>query len=195
VILDSPVGEHHGGPIGAPVFQRIVQQTLEYLHTPHDVELPENRSVLVAARQSREKEDDLREGSPDRLSDIVEIPDLPDPIPVPPMPSPDPTEKVALTAPSELARHVSPPEPPKPASAPPRTASVPPGNGTVIVDIEPGGVLVPSFAGKSVRAAIETAEENGLDLDIVGSGLGEDQSPPAGTHVAMGSKVTVRFGR
>jgi cell division protein FtsI/penicillin-binding protein 2 len=198
VILDSPVGGHHGGVVGAPVFQRIVQQVLEYLHTSHDVELPPNRN-LVASRPSKEKEDDLREGSPDRLSDTTEIADLPGPIPVPPDPSPDQAEKVALSVPLGVARHQSAPEPPTPASAspPPRTASdpPPPGNGTVIVDIEQGGILVPSFAGKSVRAAVETAEENGLDLDIVGSGLGEDQSPPAGAHVAMGSKVTVRFGR
>jgi cell division protein FtsI (penicillin-binding protein 3) len=48
VILDSPLGEHHGGTIGAPVFQRVAQQVLEYLHTPHDVELPPNRQVLLA---------------------------------------------------------------------------------------------------------------------------------------------------
>ena len=198
VILDSPVGGHHGGEVGAPVFQRIVQQVLEYLHTSHDVELPPNRNLL-AARPSKEKEDDLREGSPDRLNDTLEIADMPSPSSVPPGPSPDPTERVRLTAPSDAAKQESPPEQPKPASLSPltRTASepLPAGNGTVIVDIEQGGILVPSFAGKSVRAAIETAEENGLDLDIVGSGLGEDQSPAAGAHVAMGSKVTVRFGR
>jgi len=198
VILDSPVGGHHGGEVGAPVFQRIVQQVLEYLHTSHDVELPPNRNLL-AARPSKEKEDDLREGSPDRLNDTLEIADMPSPSSVPPSPAPDPTERVALTAPSDAAKQESPPEQPKPASLSPltRTASepLPAGNGTVIVDIEQGGILVPSFAGKSVRAAIETAEENGLDLDIVGSGLGEDQSPAAGAHVAMGSKVTVRFGR
>jgi cell division protein FtsI (penicillin-binding protein 3) len=198
VILDSPVGGHHGGEVGAPVFQRIVQQVLEYLHTSHDVELPPNRSLL-ASRPGKEKEDDLREGSPDRLNDTLEIADMPSPSPAPPSPSPDPTEKVRLAVPSQVAKQESSPGQPKPASgsAPTRTASepLPAGNGTVIVDIEQGGILVPSFTGKSVRAAIETAEENGLDLDIVGSGLGEDQSPAAGAHVAMGSKVTVRFGR
>src|SRR6266568_2614858 len=48
VILDSPVGGHHGGEVGAPVFQRIAQQVLEYLHTTHDVELPSNRDVFLA---------------------------------------------------------------------------------------------------------------------------------------------------
>jgi cell division protein FtsI (penicillin-binding protein 3) len=67
--------------------------------------------------------------------------------------------------------------------------------GTLVVDVEQGGILVPSFAGKSVRAAIELAESAGLDLEIVGSGLAEEQSPAAGTHVAAGTKITVKFAR
>jgi len=70
-----------------------------------------------------------------------------------------------------------------------------PAEGTVVLDVEQGGIVVPSFAGKSVRSAIEIAEESGLDLDAVGSGIAREQSPPAGSHVAAGSRVTVRFGR
>jgi beta-lactam-binding protein with PASTA domain len=54
---------------------------------------------------------------------------------------------------------------------------------------------VPSFAGKSVRKAIEMAVESGLELDAVGSGIAQDQSPPAGTHVSAGARITVKFGR
>ncbi len=49
VILDSAVGLHQGGQVSAPVFQRVAQQVLEYLHTPHDVELPPSRQVLMAS--------------------------------------------------------------------------------------------------------------------------------------------------
>src|SRR5712664_2665445 len=59
VILDSPVGLHQGGQVSAPVFQRVAQQVLEYLHVPHDVELPASRQVLLAQRNT--KEDDLAE--------------------------------------------------------------------------------------------------------------------------------------
>ncbi|HXW93736.1 MAG TPA: penicillin-binding protein [Terriglobales bacterium] len=198
VILDSPLGGHHGGQVGGPVFHRIVQQVLEYLHAPHDVELPPRHAVRLVAGQSKEKEDDLREGSPDRLSDMVEMADTPSPGPPPGNRVSDPTEKVALLAPGPVAKQENPLPGPQPASgfspppAPPQPLSP---RATVMVDLEQGGILVPSFAGKSVRAAIEIAEENGLDLDIIGSGLGEDQSPAAGAHVAMGSKVTVWFGR
>lgn len=37
VVLDSPVGPHHGGEVGGPVFKRIAEQVLAYLRVPHDV--------------------------------------------------------------------------------------------------------------------------------------------------------------
>src|SRR5439155_21751638 len=73
VILDSAVGLHQGGQISAPVFQRVAQQVLEYLHAPHDVDLPPSRQVLLAERQV--KEQDIEEGSPDRLGDTFEAAD------------------------------------------------------------------------------------------------------------------------
>jgi hypothetical protein len=63
------------------------------------------------------------------------------------------------------------------------------------MDVEQGGIVVPSFIGKSERSAIELAQESGLDLDIIGRGLGQDQSPLPGAHVQSGAKITVRFGR
>ena len=55
-----------------------------------------------------------------------------------------------------------------------------PSSGTVVLDVEQGGIVVPSFVGKSVRAAIELAEESGLDLDAVGSGTGAGAVSGAG---------------
>jgi len=37
VVLDSPVGAHHGGQVGGPVFKRIAEQLMAYLEVPHDV--------------------------------------------------------------------------------------------------------------------------------------------------------------
>jgi cell division protein FtsI (penicillin-binding protein 3) len=70
-----------------------------------------------------------------------------------------------------------------------------PSSGTIVLEVEQGGIIVPSFAGKSVRAAIEIAAGSGLDLDVMGSGLAQQQEPAAGSHVAAGSKVVVRFAR
>jgi len=63
VILDSAVGLHQGGQISAPVFRRVAQQVLEYLHTPHDLPLAPNRQLLLA--QAKMKDKDLEEGTPD----------------------------------------------------------------------------------------------------------------------------------
>src|SRR6202522_3094517 len=71
VILDSAVGLHQGGQVSAPVFQRVMQQTLEYLHVPHDVQLAPNRQVLLARRDVPEAS--LEESSPDRLGASLDM--------------------------------------------------------------------------------------------------------------------------
>ena len=40
VVLDSPVGPHHGGEVGGPVFKRVAEQVLAYRDEPHDVPAP-----------------------------------------------------------------------------------------------------------------------------------------------------------
>jgi len=202
VILDSAVGLHQGGQVAAPVFHRIAQQVLEYLHTPHDVELPQ-RKLLLASRQT--KEEDLAEGSPDRLGDTLDLAESPSPAPAAQnaMGSASPVSGPAVAVvPTALRQHeAAPVEDTTQASVQPapQTAAIPldhpPSTGTVVLDLEQGGVLVPLFTGKSVRAAVELAQDSGLDLDVVGSGLAREQSPIAGTHVPTGAKITVRFAR
>jgi cell division protein FtsI (penicillin-binding protein 3) len=205
VILDSPVGLHQGGEVSAPVFQRVAQQVLEYLHVPHDVELPASRQVLLAKRNT--KEDDLAESSPDHLGSALEVADNTAADPAPPVRSvpSKPSPQVAASAVVPAALRTRDPDvstnwerkPPATVDVK-QVATVPehlPSSGTVVLDVEQGGIVVPSFMGKSVRSAIELAEENGLDLEAVGSGLAREQSPLAGSHIPAGSHVTVRFGR
>jgi cell division protein FtsI (penicillin-binding protein 3) len=210
VILDSAVGLHQGGQVSAPVFQRVTQQVLEYLHTAHDVDLPPSRQVLLAERRVREQDEE--EGSPDRLGDTLEAADFSTPDAAPPAaapvkPSPDVTASVVVPAalrerdpsapavPEQKGTETSPaPSEARQSTPPPPPVRLPSG-GTIVLEVEQGGILVPSFLGKSVRAAIEMAQESGLDLDAVGSGLAREQSPAPGSHVASGSQVTVKFGR
>jgi len=199
VILDSPLGGHHGGEVGAPVFHRIAQQVLEYLHTPHDMELSPNR--LLLASSSPAKEGDASEGSPDRLGEALDLTDDNPSLATPtqnasrPVNTKAPASAVvpaALRRTETLQEPVQPPQPPSVAI----TAKDPlPTSGTLVLDIEQGGIVVPSFTGKSLRSAIVIAEENGLDLDAIGDGLARDQSPPPGARVPNGTKVTVRFAR
>jgi cell division protein FtsI (penicillin-binding protein 3) len=54
VALDSPVGEHEGGPVAAPVFKRIAEQVLPYLDVPRDVPLTNPRLLQASYRRRAE---------------------------------------------------------------------------------------------------------------------------------------------
>jgi cell division protein FtsI (penicillin-binding protein 3) len=204
VILDSAVGLHQGGQVSAPVFQRVAQQVLEYLHTPHDVELPRSRQILLASQKTKTQE--LAEGSPDHLGEPLDAVETPVTALARTFVNAMPPESGGGTV-IAAGLHQSETAAASPAESKPsvRTETSQsgataasdhlPSSGTVVIDAEQGGIVVPSFAGKSVRGAIELAEDSGLDLDAVGSGLAREQSPTAGSHVATGARVTVKFSR
>jgi len=196
VILDSAVGLHQGGQVSAPVFQRVAQQVLEYMHVPHDVELPPTRQVLMARRNASDK--DLDESSPDHLGASLDLADAGVTPPAPAQPkSAAIAEQVvpaALTARETIAPPVTADNSPS-ARAEDISEQKLPASGTVVLEVEEGGISVPSFLGKNVRAAVEAAQDAGLDLDAVGSGVAREQSPAPGAKVATGSRVMVRFGR
>jgi cell division protein FtsI (penicillin-binding protein 3) len=209
VILDSAVGLHQGGQVSAPVFHRISQQVLEYLHVAHDLPLAPQHQLLLA-RKTQDK--DLEEGTPDHPGEPLETAEL--------------SGDSGTHAPARQAQDKPSPgaggegnivqaamrqSEPAPASlvvsgqgqtVPAKTSSQqdvaqasPPATGTVVLDIEQGGIEVPSFVGKTVRGAVEAAQDAGLRLEAVGSGVARQQSPPAGTHLSAGARVTVEFGR
>lgn len=205
VILDSAVGLHQGGQVSAPVFQRIVQQVLEYQHVPHDVDLPPSRQVLLARRNVPEAT--LEESSPDHLGATLDMAEAaPDGPPVPaeskssaavlaqskPSPIADQVVPASMTR-KEVVASTTPPDPP--AMRADDSASRTRTGGTVVLDVEEGGIEVPSFLGKNLRGALEAAQDAGLDLDAVGSGVARDQSPQPGAKVAAGARITVHFGR
>jgi cell division protein FtsI (penicillin-binding protein 3) len=51
VALDSPIGQHEGGPVAAPVFKRIAEQVLPYLNVPRDVPLTNPRLLEASYRK------------------------------------------------------------------------------------------------------------------------------------------------
>lgn len=53
VSLDSPVGQHHGAEVGAPVWRRIAQQALAYLDVPHDVPTPSDLQIAKNRRRQQ----------------------------------------------------------------------------------------------------------------------------------------------
>jgi cell division protein FtsI (penicillin-binding protein 3) len=211
VILDSAVGLHQGGQVSAPIFQRIVQQVLEYEHVPHDVELPLSRQLLLARRNVPDK--NLEESSPDHFGASLEMSDAAaDTLmaqaeskpATPDTGTPNQAPAAAQIKPASMAQTV-PPSPKQSLTnlskeraqerapeedAPPKSTGK-----TIVLDVEEGGIEMPSFIGKNVRNALEAAEAAGLDLDAVGSGVAREQSPQPGARVPAGTKVLVRFGR
>jgi cell division protein FtsI (penicillin-binding protein 3) len=189
VILDSPVGPHQGGQVAAPVFQRITQQVLGYLNVPHDVPVPTTQQLLLAARKT--KAEDLAEGSPDRLGTLPELMEAENADALPASVSAHPAGRLLHAALVEREQ----PAAPAASVPPPVVPASLPKSGTVVLDVEQGGVVVPSFLGMHLRGAVELAEESNLELQAVGSGAASEQSPAAGSHVPAGTRITVRFAR
>jgi cell division protein FtsI (penicillin-binding protein 3) len=205
VILDSAVGLHQGGQVSAPVFRRVTQQVLEYLHTPHDLPLAPRHQLLLA--QARMKENDLEEGTPDHPGESLETAEVngdSSEVPKPSVahaPATVNTEgkvvQAAMRQPeTERGAGVETPKDTPIASVAANEPRSPvPATGTIVLDVEQGGIEVPSFVGKTVRGAVEAAQDAGIELEAVGSGVARQQSPSAGTHIAAGAHVTVQFGR
>ncbi len=201
VILDSPIGLHQGGQVSAPVFRRVTQQVLEYLHVPHDLPLAPERQLLLARAKIKDK--DLDDDTPDHPGEPLETAEVNTGALDAAKSSVVAKRSIAVsmvgsgTVVQAAVREVLPSSPPDDSgnrSAPGAETKLPV-SGTVVLDVEQGGIEVPSFVGKTFRSAIETAQDVGLQLDAVGSGLARQQSPTAGSHVPAGSRVTVQFGR
>jgi cell division protein FtsI (penicillin-binding protein 3) len=68
------------------------------------------------------------------------------------------------------------------------------GDGGVVVDAS-HRVAVPSFEGGSLRTVVERADQMGLRVQPIGSGLARNQAPAPGTMVPAGTEIVVRFAR
>jgi len=204
VILDSAVGLHQGGQVSAPVFHRITQQVLEYLHVPHDLPLAPQHQLLAQAKIA---DKDLDDATPDHPGEPLEtVDDVAKPSVVAqarPEPESKPSPATAAVSGHVVQAAIREAVPTTEGvsatqSKPGITTTVQsnlPTSGTVVLDVEQGGIEVPSFVGKTFRSVVEAAQDAGLELDAVGSGIARQQSPAAGTHVPSGSRVTVQFGR
>ena len=64
VSLDSPVGEHEGGQVAAPIFKRVAELVLPYLDVPRDV------PITAKLIQASYRKEDLSETSDTSLDDF-----------------------------------------------------------------------------------------------------------------------------
>ncbi len=199
VILDSAKGLHQGGQVSAPVFSRIMQQSLEYLNVPHDAEIKGDpkRQLLMA----NVKESDLEEGGAlDREGPGMDFSE--GDAPAAPASAPAVTAKAPeIAAPRMIPATALAAAPVTsggtlPDSSPgTTTVAAPPGSDNPMMMNVGTGPVVPSFLGKSVRGVIEAAQQQGLEVNVVGSGLARAQSPAPGARIAPGEHITVRFAR
>ncbi len=74
VSLDSPVGQHEGGQVAAPVFKRIAEQVLPYLDVPRDVPVGPR---LIQASYKKADAADSAALEDFTLADFSEQPDQP----------------------------------------------------------------------------------------------------------------------
>jgi hypothetical protein len=74
VALDSPVGQHEGGQVAAPVFKRIAEQVLAYLSVPRDV--PVGPQLIQVAYKDGNASN-LAALSDFTPTDFAALPDLP----------------------------------------------------------------------------------------------------------------------
>ncbi len=191
VSIDSAVGLHQGGQISAPVFARIAQQVLAYMNVPHDAEIKNDKRLQWRAAA---KDQDLDEGSPDRLGGGLEVAESAAPAQ---QQKPSPviaSAPAAKLTPAAVISKSAPPVAETPAPAPQNAKEDHGGAGTVVVDVG-SGIAVPSFAGKTLRSAVEIAQDAGLEIEAVGSGIARTQSPAPGTRVPNGTRISVRFAR
>ncbi len=199
VVLDTPGTYPHdqGGDVAAPVFARVAQQVLVYLNVPHDVDLRDPKHLWARAHA---KDADHSEVAPDYIAGQQESADASSAAPPAP-PAALPAKGAEVKTVSATSNAVTPPPPAgKPVPSLETATQQASANaseqtrGTLVLDVA-GGVLVPDFKGKSLRAALEQAEEAGIELEISGSGTGQEQNPAAGSRIPPGGHVSVRFSR
>jgi len=208
VVLDSPVGAHHGGDVAAPVWAKITQQVLAYRNVPHDADVKNLQRQQIRASA---KPDELSEGSDDRVGEEYVVSDSSEPnaaVPEPisalqtamtrheSVPKGKAAMMVATFHPQEnnLSKAYSVKSDTALMNQPQPLPSAPNTRGTVIVDVG-NGPPSPQFAGKTVRQVIEIAQQAGVDVDVIGSGVAVEQMPPAGQRIPPGMHITVRFAR
>jgi cell division protein FtsI (penicillin-binding protein 3) len=198
VVLDHPATypRDQGGDVAAPVFSRVAQQVLAYMNVPHDVDLRDPKHLWA---RKHANDADSFEAAPDYIASQQGNSDSAAAAPTPAATA-SAAHSTELNSVAMMSKPVSQSETAAnanhtAATVAPQTNSKPEQpRGTVVLDVA-GGVLVPDFKGKSLRAALEEAEAAGIELEVSGSGIGQTQAPIAGSRIPPGGHVAVAFGR
>ena len=162
---------------------------LEYLNVPHDVEV---RSVQRQLLRASLKPGQTAEGSPDHLGEDLALFAGNESTELRPASTSAVPSKLALMTVSEVTSTSA-----VPVDSPPQnreTLNANQSSGTVVLELG-SGAIVPSFIGKPLREVVEEAQQAGIEVDVLGSGLATQQTPPPGSRLAAGGHIAVRFAR
>jgi cell division protein FtsI (penicillin-binding protein 3) len=199
VIIDSAQGLHQGGQVSAPVWARVAQQVLEYMNVPHDLEPKAAQRQLLLAKTA---DKDLEEESGDHIGATMDFSAVNNTQPTMPPARQSAVQRTSLATgaqgvqltPAVATKRQEVVNAQLPVSSVPQVpAPVETSGEGVVVNI--GGATVPTFIGKSLRSAVETAQQAGVQIDARGSGTACEQSPPPGSRIGPGMKVIVKFAR
>ncbi len=195
VILDSPVGRREGGQVSAPVFRRVAQQVLAYLHVPQDIDPGNSQQQMLLRAAAEIKDEDVTESLPggsglEPVNTETEASGARLVAAASPQGRPEQLLPAAVSKSAEPAKSKENGDAALANSGPPPAMA----SGTMVLDVE-GGVVVPSLIGKPLRMAVEMTQRAGLELDAIGSGVAREQAPPPGARIPAGSRVAVRFSR
>jgi len=169
VVIDTPIGAIYGTDVAAPVFKSIAEQTLGYMNVPQDNPAP--RPQFLASRPAGVPGQKL--GNPEgSLPQDTEHPRA--------ATSPLQTASFARSEPAGVS-----------IDQEVEAAAMPP---TVVLESGPH-VDVPDFSGLAARNVAQECQRLGLELSLLGSGLAVEQSVPAHSQVAPGTRLVVKLSR
>lgn len=169
VVVEEPQGIYYGGTVAAPVFQKIMEDSLHYLGVPP---------------QYNEEEDEYKETT----QDIV----VPDVVNIGPEQAKSALEAVGLIPAFKGQGQIIVDQMPK------GLAKAKAGSRVILylgpVDEETLEIAVPELTGNRIREAAALLEALGLVLGSEGTvGRAVEQDPVPGTLVLPGTRVTVKF--
>jgi cell division protein FtsI (penicillin-binding protein 3) len=199
VIIDSAQGLHQGGQVSAPVWARVAQQVLEYMNVPHDLEPKAAQRQLLLAKTA---DKDLEEEADDHIGETMDFSSINNAQPAMPPVAQASIQRTSGTKSEQKARlttaaatKIQEVVTAKALAAPVPQAPAPVETTSEGVVVNLPGATVPTFIGKSLRSAVETAQQAGVQIEARGSGIAREQSPPPGSRIGPGMKVIVKFAR
>jgi cell division protein FtsI (penicillin-binding protein 3) len=170
VVIDTPVGAHHGTEVAAPVFKSIAEQTLGYLNVPQDnpSRWPQPSPPVPGRSLSQNR---------GNFAGLLPL---------------DRGRPGVATSPVQKASYIN-----GLSSDSSLTGGTPPSGGATSTVVLGDGplVTVPDFSRWSARRVAETCEKLHLDLNVAGTGLVVEQNPLPGVKVLSGTNVSVRMAR